>query len=569
MASITSIEHVGIGTVLSAHNLRVPIYQRSFSWEVEQITELLDDVQAAIDAHDEEYFLGSMVLTEEPDKKRPSVVDGQQRLVAVSMIYAAIRDYFELQGDLDNRERAAHLENKYLMARDLRSRDIEPKLRLNTQDASFFEGHVLARPGSADRKRTTSGSSSNKLIEQAYQIIRQRIDPTGTSAKSDAVNELIKWAEFLSDYVKVIVVKVSTEANAFQIFETLNDRGLDLSIADLLKNYVFGQAGEDKLEQVQSDWQLAMGRIGGDAGPQAITTFIRHFWASKHGLTRERQLYQKLKENINGPKEAVAFTADLAQAAQHYAALLNSDHEFWAQFGSAARRNVSTLLMLRMEQYRPLLLACMATLPANEIPKVLGLLISWSVRFRITHKLGSSLLENFYGSTGKLVREKTLTSAAALVRHAVDTVPGDQEFETAFATAKVEQSSLARYYLRTIERTMARELGKDEHEVISDEQHVNLEHVLPVAPKLKDWPKFDRESAEIYQQRIGNMALLIASKNTRLGNKPFAEKRKVFQESSIVTTKSIAERHGWSADAINERQKDLARVAVRAWTGKV
>ena len=357
----------------------------------------MTDVRAAIEAHDEEYFLGSIVLTAEPDKKRPSVVDGQQRLVAVSMIYAAMRDYFQQFADKENRDRAAQVEMKYLVTRDLRSQNVEPKLRLNAFNSDFFERHVLGGAESPMRQKSSPSSHSNKLIAQAYRAVRDRIAEVAASTKSDPVDALIEWAEFLADHVKVIAVRVSTEANAFQIFETLNDRGLDLSIADLLKNYVFGQAGDEKLDLVQANWQSAMARIGGDAGPQIVTTFIRHFWASKHGLTRERQLYQKLKESIRTSRAAVDFTIELADAAQHYAALLNSDHEFWSQLGSATRRNVSTLLMLRMEQYRPLLLACMATLDANEIPKVMRLLVSWSVRFRITHKLGSSVLENFYG----------------------------------------------------------------------------------------------------------------------------------------------------------------------------
>src|SRR5262249_28577265 len=361
-----------------------------------------------------------------------------------------------------------------------------------------------------------------KLIAQAYRDVRNHIADLAVSSKRNPVDTLIGWAEYVTDHVKVIAVKVSTEANAFQIFETLNDRGLDLSIADLLKNYVFKQAGDEKLDTVQSNWQSAMIRIGGDAGPQTVTTFIRHFWASKHGLTRERQLYQRLKENIRTSKAAVDFTSELAEAANHYAAILSSDHEFWAPLGSATRRNVSTLLMLRMEQCRPLLLACMDTWTSQDVDRVVRLLISWSVRFRITHRLGSSSLENFYGSTGKLVRDGSLTNVAALLKYALDTVPGDQEFEGAFANAEVGESSLARYYLRAIEHTLAHEKGSPEHEVIADEKQVNLEHVLPLKAKTKDWPAFDAETSYVYSQRLGNIALLRSSQNFKLGNKSFA-----------------------------------------------
>src|SRR5207302_11123714 len=107
--------------------------------------------------------------------------------------------------------------------------------------------------------------------------------------------------------------------------------------------------------------------------------------------------------------------------------------------------------------------------------------------------------------------------------------------------------------------------GMREHEVIKDEAQVNLEHILPRKPKAADWPGFDRDSAEFYADRIGNLALLLASENTRIGNKPFSEKRKIFSKSSLKLTKAIAARVNWTPEAIDKRQDMLAAVAVTAW----
>lgn len=562
MAFITGIDHVGIGSILATHNLQVPIYQRPFSWEAEQIEDLLNDVAAAVQSGDEEYFVGSLVLTTEKDKKRPSVVDGQQRLAAVTMVLAAIRDYFAMH---DDPERASQIESRFLFTRDLRTQNLEPKLRLNLDDSEFFEAFVLERPGSPRRVIAKPRGVSNTRLEAAAKKIAEQVARVATSALP--VEALVEWVDCLSDRVKAIVVTVSNEANAFQIFETLNDRGLDLSIADLLKNYVFGQAGPDKLPVVQQEWQKAMGAIGGDSGPEVVTTFLRHFWASKRGLTRERELYQSFKSHIRSSHAATEFSIDLGAAAQHYSALMNSDHDFWAPFGTATKRDIQTLLMLRMEQYRPLLLAAMSKWPQAEINKTVSLLVAWSVRFRIGHQLGSSRLEQFYGNAGMLVRSGEISSADKLANHAASTVPTDKEFAASFAVAGVSQNALARYYLRTIEQRLAQDAGAKEHEVVSDEQQVNLEHVFPQRAKREEWPQFaDEDLASVY--RLGNMTLLLASENSKLGNRPYPAKREAFAKSSLKITRNVATRETWSPQTIEERQRWLAEVAIRAWPSR-
>ncbi|HYB93811.1 MAG TPA: DUF262 domain-containing protein, partial [Vicinamibacterales bacterium] len=511
----------------------------------------------------EEYFVGSLVLTTEKDKRRPSVVDGQQRLAAVTMILAAIRDYFINNNDSD---RSSQIESRYLFTRDLRTQSLEPKLRLNLDDSEFFEGYILERPGSPRRAQTRPRGVSNSRLAAAYQRITDHI--AGVARSPTPVDELVEWVDCLSERIKAIVVTVSNEANAFQIFETLNDRGLDLSIADLLKNYVFGQAGPEKLPIVQQEWHKAMAMIGGDSGPEVVTTFLRHFWASKRGLTRERELYQSFKSYIRSSHAAAEFAVELGTAAQHYSALLNSDHDFWAPYGTRTKRHVQTLLMLRMEQYRPLLLAAMSKWSQPEINKTISMLVSWSVRFRIAHQLGSSRLEQFYGSTGMLVREGEINSASELAKHAASTVPTDKEFAASFSTAQVSQNAFARYYLRTLEQRLSLDAGLKEHEVISDEQQVNLEHVLPQRAKREEWPEFGEEDLTASVYRLGNMTLLLATENTKLGNKPYPIKRQAFGQSSLRITKDVAERDPWSPQAIDERQRWLADIAVRAWPSR-
>jgi uncharacterized protein with ParB-like and HNH nuclease domain len=99
--------------------------------------------------------------------------------------------------------------------------------------------------------------------------------------------------------VKVLVLTVRDDSRAYQIFETLNDRGLELAIADLLKNFVFGKAVKRNFDQVRFHWNQAVSRLRGDA---IVKRFIHHFWASKNGLVRGRELYKHIRRSIRNER---------------------------------------------------------------------------------------------------------------------------------------------------------------------------------------------------------------------------------------------------------------------------
>jgi uncharacterized protein with ParB-like and HNH nuclease domain len=551
----TTISLDGIGHLIADSKLRVPVYQRSFSWTVEETEELLSDLWESFRNGETEYFLGSVVLTGgHPDG--PEVVDGQQRLATVSMIYAAIRDFLNAQKD----KRAGPFETEYLFSLNFKTEEIEPKLRLNEMDDGFFRNEVLAAKEGAQEPAATA--DSHKRIRASFQQVVDAIAKYAKTSKNQ-IAVLMEWAEFLEKRAKVIVVRVADEANAFVIFETLNDRGLDLSIADLLKNYVFGKS-ENRLDEARAAWVKATSALEGTGGDKRVATFIRHFWASKQGPVREKELYGNLKKSIKTKQGAIDFVTELAENARLYAAILNSDHELWQPLGSDARQHVQTLINLRLEQYRPLLLACVAKFPPVELQKALRLIVSWNVRLLVVGGLGGGTMERHYAIGGKKVRDGEIKKAKDLVKYAAGFIPADAQFEASFGTATVSQAFLARYYLQAIERSLGKEKSP---ELVPNtlEKDVNLEHVLPQNGKLKDWPLFDDESAAANVKRIGNLTLLKSDENNEGGNKPFAQKLPAYKKSKLRLNESVAAEAEWSPTTIASRQLTLAVVAVKTW----
>ena len=117
---------------------------------------------------------------------------------------------------------------------------------------------------------------------------------------------LLDWIDYIRDRARVIWVSVPDYSNAFVIFETLNDRGLDLSIADLLKNLLMGRAG-DRVQEAQQRWTSMLGSLETVSPKDISVTYIRHLWASMHGPTRERDLYPRIRDTVKSKQSFAAW----------------------------------------------------------------------------------------------------------------------------------------------------------------------------------------------------------------------------------------------------------------------
>ena len=353
----------GIGHLLADRYIMVPPYQRAYSWTDEQIEELLRDLSDAMRGKEAEYFLGTVVLTKHHAGQH-AVIDGQQRLATISVLICAIRNHFYAIGDA---ERADELHRDYLAKKELRGLSETPHLTLMASDNGFYEAHILPKPlPTAKTKSKKSLPGSNARLETALRLCTEHVSTLSKTTHTPAV-VLLDWIEYLNDKAKVIVVEVNDEAAAYTIFEVLNDRGLELSVSDLLKNFIFRVAG-DKVSEAQAHWSRMVGILeGSGAEEKALKTFIRHVWASRNGVTREKDLYDKIRQHVTGKQRAVSFAKELSELALVYAALDNPSDELWKQYGPWVREAVEALQLLKATQIRPLLLAVVAHFDAKEV----------------------------------------------------------------------------------------------------------------------------------------------------------------------------------------------------------
>jgi len=549
-----------IGNILrNKKHLKVPINQRSYAWEADHVTDLYTDLNLAITRNTEEYFLGTIIAVVGKDSE--DVYDGRQRLATSLILVGAIRDYFFEAKDSDT-SREIYTQNLSIV--DRKTLQCESRFTLSAEDNSYFLNRIVRNPDDPARKaaKVDPKKTSHKRINDAAKKAREHVDDITKQLIPSAKGELLhRWLDFLEQGARVIWVEVGDERTAYKVFETMNDRGLKLSAADLLKNYVYSLADKRKTEVVQK-WQAmaavleSLGREDSD-----IVDFIRYFWISSHGHTRSNVLFDQVKKEVAAEHQAVTWVTDLESKAHDYAALLTSSHEAWKDYHLETRGAVALLRYLGVTQIRPLLLAAFGRFSKKEMEKLLKVSVNWSVRFLISG-VPSGNLESYYSRSAKKISDGVIKNVAELTKDMASVVPDDDKFRAALATANVPVASLARYYLRTLQ--IVKDGKQEPMYVPSDAAAVTLEHILPVNPG-SDWKHVSEEDGKAYYNRLGNQALLAGSVNSAIGNVGFHTKKKALGASPFSLTKSAANGNTWDVSRIIERQKKLALLGPKAW----
>jgi len=226
---------LGIGQLLQRHRLEVPPNQRSYAWEDRQVTELFEDLKGAIDNNDEDYFLGTIVLIQnEEGSDILRVADGQQRLATTTILLARMRDQlFALGRD----PRAQAVDAEFLRRIDKQSEKMVPRLQLNVEDHEFYLRTILPSPKETQVAPLSNLRLSNERLLTASKLAIEFIQAAVLAGLRPELHadRLLAWINFLEAKATVVSVTAPNDIGAFRMFETLNDRGLKASQADILK----------------------------------------------------------------------------------------------------------------------------------------------------------------------------------------------------------------------------------------------------------------------------------------------------------------------------------------------
>ncbi len=543
---------LGLASILGQNTLIVPPNQRDYSWTTRQVTTLFQDFARSIAADDRHYFVGTIVTIPRTENSL-EVVDGQQRLATTAILLAEIRNY------LTDKDRmiAQSVDEEILTVIDRSARARVPRLRLNLDDNDYFRSRLTnAEPPQPPSK------PSHELLDQAFSEARLQVKRivSGLDEK-DHGDTLDRWINFMQQRARAVLLQVPNDADAYRMFETLNDRGLRTSQSDLVKNYLFGRAGA-RLPEVQQRWSLMRGALETIEDDDITVRFLRHSLILVHGFVREHEVYETVQRLARAPQLTVTFTGQLESLANSYVAIYNSDHEKWNR-SDASRKAIEVLNLFGIKPLRPLILAIAERFTERESAQATQFCVALGVRLMICGNTRTGSVEEGIAESAHDVYNQNLTTAHALKAQLKRLTPSDGTFASAFEVATVSNRKLARYYLRSLELSAQ---GEPEpwHIPNDDRNAINLEHVLPEKPQA-NWPQFPEEEARTHYKRIGNLCLLRARDNSTAKSASFAEKRPFYANSPYELTQELASADHWTAEEIRARQERLALIAVKAW----
>jgi len=533
----------------------VPPYQRDYSWKKDQWEDLWNDI-LAIESSGKVHYMGSIVLQNMGDKKF-NIIDGQQRFTTLTLIVlATINQLTELvKGGIEvdnNKKRIAILKRKYIGDEDAGSLTYSSKLKLNENNNSFFQSNLLVF-----RKPRHTGilQDSDKLIYEAYNYFVDRIrerfkEETNGEAITNFLDKLI------AEKLMFIQIIVEDELSAYRVFETLNSRGVGLTVTDLLKNYLFSISTKVDLPYVKDKWKKVIDTIGLDDFP----IFLRHYWISKHKLIRQEYLFRAIKDSITTSPAVIELLDVLEENAFLYNALSNYADSFWEGHREIKKR-IKELSLFKEKQAFPILIAAYNNLDRETFAKVLKFISVITFRYTVIARRHTNIKETTYNAAAIKISNAEVKTANQIADLIKSLYPTDKDFKNDFSSKSISTKrgkKLVRYILFHLENHLS------QSNLDFEENPATIEHILPESSNENYEEDFPKAIYESLVYRLGNYTLLEDGKNKACKNLPYLEKREIFKTSQYELSKRI--RSGeWTPHIIDLRQERMATNATSVW----
>jgi len=431
-------------------------------------------------------------------------------------------------------------------------------MRRSSETLDQNRQHGLEKMKKRDRNRP--------LLEAAIYIhdrIRQIADDHGDHAQ--AADYFFDPVNYMRDNVGVVRLVVPDDDIAYTMFETLNDRGLELSPLDLVKNHMFRRAAEhspERIKVMESRWAQMMQTLSSVRSDH----FLKAFWTSRHGRIRTRGLFTAFKKEYSDAEKANNLSSEMLEAAEQYAALEVADDPVWAPHSEKTRSLVRSLKTVGSQQIHPVMLAALARMEVGQVERLLHLLEVCIVRYLLIGGGNTGRFETTCAILARKIYAKENKTATAAYAELKDIYPSDDDFKRAFEIKEEDNNQKAQYFVRRIEIEAQRAKGGKMPGELEPGAALTVEHILPKNPG-KEWTKELKADPDFHADcifKLGNICLLTGI-NKDIGRKGFDDKKKVYADSKLITTKSVAEFSGWNRKNVEQRQQALAKLATATW----
>ena len=543
--------------------IRIPRYQRPYSWSDDQVSEFWNDLIKA----KESYFLGGFIFNYEDEKDGfIDVIDGQQRILTITIFLSVLRDICSKYSAKDSHS----IQSRQIALEDMYTLEQTFRIIVGDSTRDYFEKYIQTEGNDIYKSNPSTGEERRIKKVHDYFLDMINTDISILSNNEDKVQRINELRRKLSD-LTVIKIRIESEEDAYEIFETTNARGVDLSVSDLLKNVIFKHIPQaENKDSAKETWRSITKNI--EDSKTELKKFIRYYWLSKYSFVTEKLLFKEIKQNV------------LKDEWQNLLNELSIDSTNWLKIndgslsdfsdlkdGFKIHKSIEALRWMQVNQCNVFLLSILRNfdqLQANPV-HVIQFIENFTFQYSAISKLPANKVERIYSryavmvdkgvreTDNKRVSRRIQQTFESLISELRDLLPSRTVFLEKFAAVSYSKRVLCKYILLKINESM-----KTSKEYQIDFNNVNIEHVLPQKPV--EWG-LTLAQVKPYVNLLGNLTLMDKNLNSSAQNKTLVEKLSFLKESELEVTKdfikNLNDDNNWTNERIINRQEKLAELS--------
>ena len=532
----------------------IPVYQRYYSWDIEQCKRLWNDIVEMQKKGKAGHFVGSIVNIAEQAMptgvQKYMIIDGQQRMTTLSLLLLALRDY-AINNPEDTTINARRIDNM-LLKNEYESGDERYKLLLTETDRDILMRLVEEKPIPDDTR--------SKLLDN-YKFFAGKI-----------ADKELQPAEVYESIGKLQIVNITLDRSvddAQAIFEGLNSTGKELSESDLIRNYVLmGLKPTEQRYVYEHLWRPMELLFVYETQDSVMDRFFRDYLTMKiTRIPKQDRVYEEFKlYHLNCEFSTIReLCQDLLTYAKYY-----TDMVFKRSSNPALKSLYEDINDLRMEVSYPFLLKvhndyAEGIISEDDLKLIIRLCISYVFRRSICDIPTNSLNKTFATLKNEIKPDDYVNSIKAffVMRNDYKEFPDDDKFAAAFVSRDIYTMRSRNFILSHLEN-----YGNKAPIII---ENYTIEHIMPQNSSLSpEWQQMLgakwREVQKTYLHTIGNLTL--TAYNSEMSDHPFMVKMDMeggFKESALRLNAYVVKLNEWNEQTIKERAALLADKAKQIW----
>lgn len=536
-------DFIGTNKVL----FRIPVYQRNYDWSESNCNRLLDDIYGIMQSGDK-HFLGTIVFMAAKSGgfalQEYIIIDGQQRLTTLMLILKALSVVAESVGDDCYHEiEEQYLHNKYC--------DEEFKVKLKPIKSDNNQFLLLLEDKIDEMDEDTHIYHNFMLCKERFERWAEKgINP---SHVLDALTKL--------EIVEIVLTKGEDDPQV--IFESINSTGLELSNADLIRNYLLMNA-DDQEKLYENYWLYIEKTLRNKMDYSNLDAFFMQYIVYKTSKpVNSRQLYNSFVKLF---KDSGYSQENILKELRYYAEIFGAFVYGSDKYSDRINKLLYRLRVLNQTTCYPFLLHIFddyhqGVITEETVEKILQFILAYLLRRMVCGVPSNTLRGLFtylYNRIFKVASNKqkyyeTLNKFLFTVS-SKDVIPSAAEFERALQKANIYgNNALCRFLLLDIENGDGKEILQAEN--------LTIEHIMPQTLSA-DWSHIRPEEHEEYLHTLGNLS--VTGYNSELSNKSFAEKQDIIRENSkaVILNSDVLDKESWNVADIQARAKRLAGIVL-------